>query len=111
MKKIFSSRALVALSLATAPAIHAAYNPAIVGSDARWVVYANFNTLRDTVVGQELMAAISKAQVEATGGALGLNVPKLLATVGSLTAYGTNFESNPELVDGALIAEGTTDLR
>jgi hypothetical protein len=111
MKKFFNSRALVALSLAMAPAIHAAYNPAIVGSDARWVVYANFNTLRDTVVGQELMAAIAKAQIEATGGAIGLNVPKLLATVGSLTAYGTNFEPNPELLDGALIAEGTADLR
>jgi hypothetical protein len=102
---------LVALFFSVVPAARPAYNPAVVGADARWVVYADFNTLRESTVGRELIAAISQAQVQATTGAFGINVPKLLTTIGALTAYGTNLSSNPEAIDGTLIAQGTPDLR
>jgi hypothetical protein len=100
--------ALILLPLGHASA---AYNPGIVAADARWVVHADFNVLRNSTLGKELVTAIGKAQSEATGGVIGLDVPKLLATVGSVTAYGTNLTPDPNAVDGTLIAQGTADLR
>lgn len=111
MKKILHASAFAALSLVSFPAAQAAYNPGIVAADARWVVYADFNSLRESTLGKELVAALSQAQSQATGGVVGLDVPKLLMTVGSLTAYGTNLTGDPATLDGALIAEGTADLR
>lgn len=90
---------------------HAAYAPGIVAADARWVVYADFNALRTSTLGKELITAVEKAQTQTTGGTIGLDIPKVLATVGSLTAYGTNLSADPQAVDGALIAQGTADLR
>ena len=99
--------ALPALSAATPPA----YNPSIVAADARWVVYANLDALRASTIGKELVSAIEKAQAQNTGGVIGIDVHKVLTTVGSITAYGTNFSPDPKVVDGALIAQGTADLR
>lgn len=87
------------------------YNPAIVAADARWVVHADFNALRASVLGKELIELLQKGQTQANGGVIQINVPKLLATVGTLTAYGSNFTSNPAALDGTLIAQGTPDLR
>lgn len=111
MKKLFQHGALLALSVASYVSTHAAYNPAIVAADARWVVYADFHALRESTVGKELVTALSQAQSQATGGFIGLDIPKLLMTVGSLTAYGTNFTNDPNAIDGTLIAQGTADLR
>ncbi|MEO7414299.1 MAG: hypothetical protein ABIZ81_13180 [Opitutaceae bacterium] len=111
MKKLFYTGALVAFSFFSLPSIQAAYNPALVGSDARWVVYADLNALRESTLGKELMTAVSQAQSQATGGVIGVDVPKLLATVGSLTAYGSNLTADPAAIDGTLIAQGTADLR
>jgi hypothetical protein len=87
------------------------YNPSIVAADARWVVYANFDALRASTLGKELVAAIEKVQTQTTGGTIGLDIHKVLMTVGSVTAYGTNLSPDPSAVDGALIAQGTADLR
>ncbi len=111
MKTYFHSGALVALALLAFPAVHAAYNPKIVAADARWVIYADMNSLRESTLGQELITAISQSQSQATGGVIGINFSKVLTTVGSLTAYGSNLSSDPNLIDGALIAQGTADLR
>lgn len=111
MKNILHAGVLVALSLVSLPAAHAAYNPAVVAADARWVVYADLNSLRESTLGKELVTALSQAQSQATGGVIGLDVPKLLMTLGSLTAYGSNLTGDPQALDGALIAEGTADLR
>ncbi len=87
------------------------YNPAIVAADARWVVYANLDGLRASALGKELVDAIEKAQSQTTRGVIGLDVHKVLTTVGSITAYGTNLSKDPNAIDGALIAQGTADLR
>lgn len=87
------------------------YNPGIVAADARWVVHADFNALRESALGKELIDAIQKAQSQANGGIIGINVPRLLATVGTVTAYGSNFTSDPSALDGTLIAQGTPELR
>src|SRR3954463_3668136 len=111
MKSILLLRALVALSCFGGLVAHAAYDPALVASDARWVIYADLNALRASVVGRELVAAVEKAQRDATGGIVGIDIPKLLMTVGSVTAYGTNFAQKAAAIDGTLIAQGTADLR
>lgn len=102
--------ALPLLVLAAADAV-AAYNPAVVAADARWVAHADFDRLRASELGKELVAAVEKAQGEATGGAIGLDIPRVLQTVGALTAYGTNLEKDPAAIDGVLVAQGTAELR
>jgi hypothetical protein len=96
--------------IVTLPAM-AAYNPGIVAADARWVVHGDFDALRASALGKEVANLVAKAQSEATGGIIGLDIQKVLATVGSVTAYGTNFSKEPNSLDGALIARGTPDLR
>ena len=103
--------ALVGLAILPLESAIAAYNPAVVAADARWVVYADFDALRESVLGRELITLMEKTQGEATGGTIGLDVPKVLMTIGSLTAYGTNLSKDPKALDGALIAQGTPDLR
>jgi hypothetical protein len=88
-----------------------AYNPGVVAADARWVVFADFETLRSSSLGKELVSSIAAVQSQATGGIIGLDVAKVLTTVGSLTAYGTNLLKDPAAIDGALVAQGTADLR
>jgi hypothetical protein len=98
------------LTLISLP-LQAAYDPAIVGADARWVIHADLNGLRHSTLGKELVAALEKAQAQTTGGTIGIDISKLLATVGSLTAYGTNLMADPKAIDGTLLAQGTADLR
>lgn len=111
MTNVFSHRALFALSLAVLPAVQAGYNPAVVAADARWVVFADFEGLRASALGKELVSAIEKAQTQATNGTITLDVPRLLSSVGTVTAYGNNLTPDPNAIDGALVVQGTADLR
>ena len=111
MQHLLRPFAFAAGLLAAATAAHAALNPANVSADARWLVHADLDALRTTALGQELVSAIEKAQAGATGGTIGLDVAKALKTIGTLTAYGTNLTPDPKAMDGALIAEGTPELR
>ncbi len=52
-----------------------------------------------------------KAQFDATAGVIALDVPKLLETVGSMTAYGANVTLDEKALDGVLVIQGTPDLR
>lgn len=104
-------RVLLTLPLLALASLQAAYNPAIVGADARWVVFVDLDALRSSTLGKEFVTAIEKEQSQATGGVIGLDISKVLKTVGSLTAYGTNLSKDPKAVDGALIAQGTEELR
>ncbi len=103
--------ALCAIPLFALASLQAAYNPGIVAADARWVVHADFDALRASKLGKELVVAIEKAQAGATGGFIGLDVTKVLMTVGVITAYGTNLSPKAETIDGALILQGTPELR
>jgi hypothetical protein len=111
MKHLILCLTLPALSFLAPGNVAAAYDPAVVAADARWIVYVDLNALRASTLGKELVTAIEKAQSQATGGMIGIDIPKVLATVGALTAYGTNLSADPAAVDGALIAQGTADLR
>jgi hypothetical protein len=107
---------LVRLSLLALPFLplsqtRAALNPALVSADARWVVYADLNALRASSIGKELIGLAEKAQLDTGNGKVGIDWQKLLATVGTATAYGTNISSDPKQIDGALVIQGTADLR
>jgi len=111
MHRISFRALLLATSVILTPALRSAYDPAIVAADARWVVYLDLNGVRASTLGKELVDAVEAAQKQATDGAIGIDVSKLLAMVGAITAYGTNLAPDPKLIDGALIAQGTADLR
>jgi len=63
------------------------------------------------VLGKELVAALEKEQAGATGGVVGLDIARLLETIGAVTGYGTNLANDPRAVDGALVAQGKPELR
>ena len=87
--KFLTSRPGVILALGTVVltvSTAAPYNPAVVANDARWVVHADFDGLRESTLGKELVTAIASAQSAATGGFIGIDIAKVLTTVGSLTA-------------------------
>jgi hypothetical protein len=109
--KLFLTPLVAAVSLLGTTRAPAALNPSIVASDAQWVVHIDLNTLRDSVLGREIVAEINQMSAQAPQNGLKVDVPKLLATVGTLTAYGSNFTNNPELIDGTLVIQGTEDLR
>jgi hypothetical protein len=94
------------LSLTSA---HAAFDPAIVPADSRWVLYADLENLRNSTLGKELTALLEKQQLANLP--IGVDPQKLLATIGSATAYGANFSANPQALDGTLVVRGTPDLR
>jgi hypothetical protein len=105
---------ILALSLAAAVQARAEFNPSVVSADARWVAYADLNALRQNPVGKEVIDMIQQQSAHGLalpGASLTIDVPKLLATIGAVTAYGANFEKNGKQVDGTLVVEGTPDLR
>jgi hypothetical protein len=99
---------LVALSSCSAPA---AFDPATVPADAKWVFHLDLNALRESPVGKELMAIAEKNAVIPNGANIQIDVKKVIATLGSATAYGTTFSKNPQEIDGTLVLQGTDDLR
>lgn len=89
-------------------------NSKIVSSDAQWLMHLDLNALRDSTVGKELVTQAIAFQAMAMQGQkfpIQIDIPKLLETIGSITAYGTNLSQDPNLVDGALVFQGTPDLR
>lgn len=100
----------VALLLAL-PA-RAAFNPHIVAADAQWVLYADVNALRNSVLGREFIATVQRQMpVPPPTAGMEFDLQRLLSTIGNVTAYGTNFSHDPKLIDGALLVEGTGELR
>lgn len=91
--------------------VDAAVNPAIVPADARWVLHADLNALRESTLGKELVAVVGQSRIDLGGSKVGLDVPKVLATIGTITAYGANFHNDPRLLDGTMVLQGTEDLR
>jgi hypothetical protein len=102
---------LAALPLLPLSVARAAVNPALVSADAQWLIYADMNALRESVIGKELIALAEKAQVDTGAGKVGVDWQKLLATIGSATAYGTTIAPDPKEFDGTLVVQGTPDLR
>lgn len=107
---LFPPFATAALLLAALP-LRAELNPAIVPADAQWVVHADFAALRDTALGRKLIELIPEIQNPDANDPLRPNPRRILDTAGTATAFGTNFSSRPEALDGTLVLQGTADLR
>ncbi len=116
MKRITHSLLALGVPLMSlAPlSVSAALDQKIVGADAKWVMHLDLNDLRASVVGKEVLTqvmALQAQEMKKENVPLQVNIPKVLEAIGSITAYGTNFEKDPNLVDGALIIQGTPELR
>ncbi|MBI5766660.1 MAG: hypothetical protein HZA93_02620 [Verrucomicrobia bacterium] len=103
--------ALLALPLLPISPAAATVNPAIVAADAQWLVHVDLNALRESAIGKELIAMAEKAQLDTAGGKVGIDWNKLSATIGTATAYGTTLTTDPKQLDGALLFQGTPELR
>jgi hypothetical protein len=97
--------------LLTPALAHAAFNPAVVSSDARWVVHVDLVTLRESALGQALLTALQQAAPHFEKGGLQPDIEKIIAAAGTVTAYGSNFSKDPEQIDGTLVLQGTGELR
>ena len=111
VKKILASLAFVPFTPFLVCPAGAQFNPAIAGADSQWVIYADMNGLRASKMGKELIAQAETAQFDPGGIKIHVDVQKLLATVGTITAYGSNFDRRPEQVNGTLIIQGTPEMR
>lgn len=111
MKTSFPFLTALVLPLAGALGAHAAVNPAIVSADARWLVYADLNSLRQTTLGKELINSGRRIPFVIGAADVGVNWQKLLETIGSATAYGTTISPDLNEIDGTLIIEGKPELR
>jgi hypothetical protein len=111
MKNIFFSSATLCLAALSFCPARAAFDPAIVPADAKWVVHIDLNAVRESPVGKELMAIVEKNAVIPNSANIQIDVKKVIATLGSATAYGTTFSKDPKEIDGTLVLQGTDDLR
>lgn len=98
------------LALAATPA-RAGFDPAVVPANAQWIFYLDVNTLRSSALGSELMTLVPQLNVDTKELPVKVNIPKLIESLGSATAYGTNFSHDPKQMDGALVVRGTSELR
>jgi hypothetical protein len=114
MKRIIPSLLALSLPLLSFAPLSAALDTRIVSADAQWVLHLDLNALRESTLGKELVVQVTAFQATAMQGQkmpVQIDVPKFLETIGTITAYGTNLSQDPKLVDGALIFQGTADLR
>jgi len=103
--------ACLPLLTAVATPARAGFDAAAVPADAQWVVYVDLSTLRASALGTELMTMVPKVDLDSEDFPVKVNVPKLLESIGTATAYGTNFSEDPDKMDGALVVRGSEDLR
>lgn len=106
----FAALSLPLLASAATPA-RAGFDPAVVPADAQWVLYLDLATLRGSALGREMMAAIPKFDMKSEDMPISVNIPKIIESLTSATAYGTNLSNKPEDLDGALVIRGSDDLR
>jgi hypothetical protein len=110
--KTFSLRPLIFFApILLLSSVHGGVDPTIIPADSLWVIYADFNALRASTLGKQLVTLVEQSKFDTGQGDIGLDMQKVLATVGTVTAYGANFSQDPKAIDGALVAQGSADLR
>lgn len=105
---------LFALGLVLQPLafLRADLDPSIIPEKARWVVSLDLNALRESALGKELLPMVDLPAI-GPGNIVSLrpDPQKILATIGTATAYGTRFSKDEKELDGVLLLQGTPDLR
>ncbi len=90
----------------------AALDHSIVPAESRWVISIDLDTVRESALGTELLTMVDLPLI-GPGDLVSLrpDPQKILATVSTATAYGTNYSKDPKQIDGVLVLQGTADLR
>ena len=89
----------------------AAIDAGIVPEESKWVVYADFAKMRDSALGQELLANIEQETLMGEETPIMPDFAAIMMTIGRVTAFGDQLTENPEEMNGAMIIEGTDKLR
>lgn len=109
--KLTSLAASLALALPFTSSF-AAVDPGVVPQESKWVVFADFAKMRDSALGQELLAGIDEQSI--MGDEQSPIMPDfsaIMTTIGRVTAFGDQITEDPEEMNGAMIIEGTEKLR
>ncbi|WP_221032633.1 hypothetical protein [Actomonas aquatica] len=105
--------ATLAVGATLAPVAKAEFDPSRVPADSKWVVYADFAALRETELGQQLIARVPMAEEFAAESPVRPDIGKIIDAIGSITGFGSLQIVPGQEADmtGALVIEGTADLR
>src|SRR5688572_21538429 len=109
MKSSYFRVILPSLVLLAPSLTRAEFNPGIVPADAQWILHADLSALRDTVIGQKLLEQLPPIAITDEKDPVRPNIRKIMETVGTATAFGTDLSGKPEAIDGALVLQGTAD--
>lgn len=96
---------------------HAALDPEIVPASAQWVVHADFDLMRQSEMGQEIISKVQEAYAKDTQDKpmedlnVGSLISQVMQTIGHVTLFGTAITENPEEMDGTAVIEGTAKMR
>lgn len=111
MKKRIRILITSGLSLIPLLPLPAAIDTKIVDADAQWVMHLDIDSLRESTLGKEAVKQIAIAEARTPSPSDRINTKELLTALTRVTAFGTNLSQAPENVDGALVLEGTPELR
>lgn len=111
MKSKFFQATAACFSVLMAHSGFAAYNAEIVPAESQWMINLDLNSLRTSALGEMLIEMIPAIELTPENDSLRPDYQKILATIGTVTAFGTDLSGQPENIDGALVVQGTKDLR
>ena len=110
--KFRTSHLLAGLALMlAAPATRAELDLDIVPASSKWVVYADFEALRESELGQAIVDRIPAFDLAGNDSPIQPDVARIMETVGRATAFGRDLSGQHDRMDGAMILEGTSALR
>ena len=75
-----------------------------IAADAKWLVHVDLQNLRKTKLGEFATKGVLENAIAPLKSQLGIDVNGLIERVGSITAYGTDFQKNPE-ASGVLLVQ------
>lgn len=116
-KQILTTASCLGLLAAGPVTTRAALNAEIVPADAQWVVYADFNQMRQTELGQEIIGKVQEEYARESRDEpmenldVGSLITQVMQTIGHVTLFGTAITEDPEEMDGTAIIEGTEKMR
>jgi hypothetical protein len=103
--------AIFALALFPATLPAGPFEPSRVSADSHWVIHVDLESLWPTSIGRSLVEVLELPSTPSKDRTIPVSLQRLLGTVRSVTAYGASIPSGPSTFDGAILVEGTTEMR
>lgn len=103
--------AIFALALFPATLPAGPFEPGRVSADSHWVIHVDLESLWLTSIGRSLVEILEAPSTPSAARTIPVSLPRLLGTLRSVTAYGANIPSGPSTFDGAILVEGTNEMR